>query len=201
MFFHIFNRVALVTKGTLFIVSGFSGVGKTTLVQALLGDVNNPSILSRVVTYTSRMPRPSDIEGLDYHFISQKNFEDKIKEGFFGEWSYHYGHYYGSPRIAMDALQQGRSLILIVDPGSVHKIAQIFPQAITIEIRVSSFTILLERLNKRGAMLNQEVQYRFLQAHEEEAKRASNFLYHFFVLNDSFEKALLEMKSIIFSSI
>ena len=84
--------------GKLFIIPAPSGAGKTSLVTALLERIGQSHSLSRVITYTTKMPRSGDIHGRDYHFLSIDQFEQKIKEDFFLEWSVAYDHYYGSPK-------------------------------------------------------------------------------------------------------
>ena len=78
--------------GKIFVVSAPSGAGKTTLVTELIS--RYPGKLERVVTYTTRQPRYNEIDGVDYYFISVKEFEEKIAQGFFIEWSTAYGTYY-----------------------------------------------------------------------------------------------------------
>lgn len=186
-------------EGKLFIISGPSGAGKTTLVNGVLKSIENKDILSRVVTYTSRIPRVNDRHGIDYYFISREAFENKIKENFFFEWSHHYGNYYGAPHAALGELKKGKSLIFVIDPGSIAKIVEKFPQAIVIAIKVSSLDILLERLSIRSTETDKQIEARFLCAQKEGQEERKHSGQWFDVINDNFENALLQVKDIVFN--
>src|SRR5437879_4794715 len=101
--------------GKLFVISASSGAGKTTLVTAIITHMGGHVNLERVVTYTTRTPAPGDVPGVDYHFVTPAQFQEKIAAGFFMEWSTAYGHYYGSPRSVLDEVAAGNSRILILD--------------------------------------------------------------------------------------
>lgn len=102
-------------KGNLFVVTGSSGSGKTTIVNSTLSDLSDKYPISRVVTYTTKTPRKNEKDGRDYHFISEKDFESKLQNNFFIEYSKEYGAFYGSPSYILQNIDQGCSFILITD--------------------------------------------------------------------------------------
>src|SRR3990167_6495680 len=101
--------------GKIFIISAPSGAGKSTLVAATLANLEKEWPIERVVTYTSKNPRNNEVPGQDYHFIKVDEFERRIKQGFFLEWSNAYGTYYGSPRSIVNQVANGYSYIGIID--------------------------------------------------------------------------------------
>src|SRR3990167_753346 len=121
-------------QGKLFVLSGPSGVGKTTLAAMLFARLGKSHNLSRVITYTTKSPRVGEQNGVDYHFITVPEFESKLLSGFFIEYSKSYGHYYGSPRSILLDLKQGKSLLLVVDQTGACNIKRQFVQAILIWI-------------------------------------------------------------------
>jgi len=87
------------SNAKLFIVSACSGAGKTTLVNAVIENLRKKQVpIERVITYTTKQPRAGEVDGRDYHFVSVEDFQRKIQEGFFIEYSEAYGNYYGSPK-------------------------------------------------------------------------------------------------------
>ena len=101
-------------QGKLFIVVGPSGVGKTTLVEAALDELRGMS-LCKVVTYTTRLQREHEVNGVDYHFISVDDFCAKKAQEFFLESNFWCGNYYGSSKESVAGMQQGISYIMILD--------------------------------------------------------------------------------------
>ena len=102
-------------SGKLFIVSAPSGAGKTSLVDEILTRLRPKCPIDRCVTYTSREIRPGEQEGVDFCYVSPQEFEKRVQEGFFLEWSKEYEHYYGSPRQVENELRNGNSRILVID--------------------------------------------------------------------------------------
>ena len=84
--------------GKLFLLSAPSGCGKTMLVTQIINDLQPTCQIKRVITYTSRPVRPRELSGVDYHFLSAQEFQERITQNFFLEWSCAYDHYYGTPR-------------------------------------------------------------------------------------------------------
>ncbi len=183
----------MVMRGKLFIISGSSGVGKTTLVGTLVERVKHDYLLERVITYTSRCRRPDEIDGRDYHFVTPDTFHAYNEQGFFIESSTAYGAYYGSPHHELDKLSAGISLVMIVDLQGMHEIQALHP-AIPIWLAPPSIDVLGDRLSKRG---EREQQSRLQLAHEELAKVQNSGLFKHIIINDEQNKALDELEALI----
>lgn len=177
----------------LFIVSAPSGAGKTTLVLAALEQLQKNHEIERVVTYTTRQPRPGDQHGFDYHFISQDQFLAKIKNGDFIEWSTAYGHYYGTPSSIIHNIARGRSYIVIIDRQGARSILQHIKDAVTIWLVVPSIEELRMRIIKRGANNSEQIERRLLLAQQEITEEAAQRMYEYHIMNDDFSVALTKM--------
>lgn len=135
-------------KGKLFIVSGPSGVGKTTVVDLLLKEMNN---LKRLITCTTREPREGEEHGRDYFFFHRDHFEKLIRTNHFVEWERIHGKYYGILKIYIDGeLASGNNLIVIVDVKGKESLKIFYPKAKSIFMIPSKPEDLLERLENRG---------------------------------------------------
>lgn len=189
------------TKGTLFVVSAPSGAGKTSLVTALVKECGVQYNLERSVTYTTKQPRPGEVPGIDYHYIGTQTFQEKLQQGFFLEWSGAYGNYYGSPAYILDKLQQGISVIVIVDRAGARDIYRQHPEAVLIWLYVHDEKELLKRLKFRGSETKSEINKRLKLARQEINEEIFNRLFQYHIQNDSFEKALSELKSIVFDHV
>ena len=187
---------ALLQQGRLFVVSAPSGCGKTTLVNALLTKMPAGS-LERVVTYTSRTPRPGEREGVDYCFVSHDQFTRHISEGFFLEWSDLYGHYYGTPRLILEQLSLGVSLVLIIDRAGMREVMRTFPEAISIWISPPSLHALEQRLRSRGTEEEASLQRRLQLAHQELQAVSQEPDYRYRLVNDDFERSVQELHHIV----
>jgi len=183
--------------GKLFIISAPSGAGKTTLVDVLIFRICLFCPIRRVITYTCKQPRSSEENGKHYHFICKREFEDKIKHGFFMEWSQAYGYYYGSPRSVISQVERGFSYILIVDRLGAELIAQIYPQAILIWIYTKDIDVLRQRLAQRNSEDVKQVELRLECARREIAEECRAPLYRYHILNDDFDRAVRKLEKII----
>lgn len=188
-------------KGKLFVVSAPSGAGKTSLITALLYKVKGRSPLKRVVTYTTKPPRPGDVDGQDYHFVSKKEFKKKVQEGFFLEYSTAYGHYYGSPRSLLNELDTGISYIAILDKYGAKMVHEAYQEAVLIWIQTSSIEVLKKRLILRGHDSQKQMALRLSLAQQEMDEELAQKFYHFHVDNDEFSRALQKIEEIIFSKL
>jgi len=178
-------------KGIFIIVSAPSGAGKSSLCQRLMQAY--PEIKFSV-SYTSRPPRPNEVNGKDYHFISRKEFKDRIDQGEFVEWVENYGHLYGSSRNVMkEFIQDGRNLLLDIEPRGAKKIKQEFKGGIYVFVLPPSRSELLKRLEKRGHETDEVIQQRFRQA-ENELKEIS--WYDYVIFNEDLETAVNQLISI-----
>lgn len=185
-------------KGKLFLVSACSGAGKTSLVTQLITDIGASCQLERVITYTTKGPRACEVPGVDYHFLAHEEFEQKLAEGFFLEWSDAYGAYYGSPRHSVEEIESGKgSRVLIIDRVGAEKVLSTVPSAISIWLYTSKFEELKNRLVSRGADPVDKIESRLEQAKWEIEREIKYPLYNYHILNDNFEVALKELKHII----
>jgi guanylate kinase len=187
--------------GKLFIVSAPSGTGKTTLVNALLERLQNRCRLERVVTYTTKSPSVQEKNGQDYHFVSQADFEAKVQEGFFMEWSGAYGSYYGSPSSILAQLEKGVSFILVIDRVGAQKLIAAGHNPVLIWIKPTSLEVLRERLELRGRDAAAVIERRLALAQEELAEEKSNSLYKHHVINEDFNEALKNLEHIFLAEL
>jgi guanylate kinase len=184
-------------SGKLFIVSASSGAGKTSLVTAALQELQAFYPLERVVTYTSKQPRPGEVHGKDYYFMTAQAFEQKIAEGFFIEWSVAYGTYYGSPRSIVEGLALGKSYIAILDYAGAQAVAEAVKEAVLIWIKVPSLAVLRQRLAARAQDTQEQIERRLALAQQEMESAQKNALFKYTILNENFDVALKNFKTII----
>lgn len=188
-------------NGSLFIISAPSGAGKTSLIHALLDELKSQYPLERVVTYTSKAPREGEVDGQDYHFVSNEFFEQKIKDGFFLEWSTDYAAYYGTPAEIIKKLEGGTSLILIIDRRGAQQILAQIPSAVAIWIYTADLEVLKKRLTARGTESEAQIEQRFEQAKIEIELESAKSLYHYHLLNDNFLTTAEHLKNIILETL
>lgn len=184
-------------NGKLFVLSAPSGGGKTTITHKIIELMHPDYNLSRVITYTSRTPRSTDKPGIDYHFLSKTEFEEKIERQFFLEWSQDYGNYYGTPADLIINVEQGSSFIAVVDRLGVRSILSKYQHAVAIWLEPPSLQILEGRLRARKTELEEQIQKRLSLAKQElEEERLVN-LYHYRLINDLFDQTVGELHHII----
>ncbi|MBI4135256.1 guanylate kinase [Candidatus Uhrbacteria bacterium] len=153
------------TAGRIFIVTGPSGVGKTTVAKALLERVPN---LTRLVTYTTRAARPGEVDGQDYHFIGKKEFDKKVAAQEFFEYAHVYNEWYGSSKRDLDVLlESGKDVLMVIDIQGAKAIQAKLPQAISIFLQAESPQSLVRRLKRRGKMKIDDEARRTTQARQE----------------------------------
>ncbi len=176
----------------LFMVTAPSGAGKSSLVHALLE--KDPSIRLSV-SFTTRAPRPGEVNGVHYNFITVADFEKKIADGEFLEYANVHGNYYGTSRIWIEEqLAAGRDVLLEIDWQGAAQVRKLFPEEITdIFILPPSMQALSDRLHGRGTDSEEVIARRLAGAHAEMV-HAADFAY--IVVNDRFETALEELCAI-----
>ncbi len=177
----------------LFILSAPSGAGKTTVAERLLKQLEG---IERIVTATTREPRPGEKNGVDYIFMSKEEFERGIKEGKFLEYANVYGNYYGTPRDQVEEnLKRGIDSLLVIDVQGAFKVKSIMPSAVTIFLLPPSLEELKRRMLSRG-FRDKNINVR-LETAKKEIPCAKRFDY--IIINDFVDKAVEQLKSIIIS--
>ena len=193
------SRILLVKKecGSLFIVSGPSGVGKTSVVNAFLQEYQDKYAIERLITYTTKQPRVNELHGIDYHFIGQAEFQEKIEQNFFLEWSGDYGACYGTPAHVIDSLSHGKSYILVIDRHGAQQIVKQYPQTVLLWMQVGSLAIIEERLRGRKSDSAQAIEKRLALAVAEIEQEAQLKLYHHYIDNHDFVAAVDQIARVI----
>jgi len=178
-------------KGTFIVVSAPSGTGKSSICQRLLQAY--PEIKFSVSS-TTRLPRPGEVQGKDYFFISREEFQKRITHGEFAEWAENYGNLYGTSLKTMkEFLAKGGHLLLDIEPRGAKKIKQKFRGGIFVFVLPPSRAELLKRLEGRGHDAAEIIRARYVQA-EKELKEIS--WYDYVIFNDDLETAVQQLISI-----
>lgn len=173
-------------RGKLFVISAPSGAGKTTLVSQVLALLRISHDIKRVVTYTTKESHASEQAEIDYHFICEKEFEQKIKENFFIEWSKAYGYYYGSPTHVLYDLELGKSLIFVLDQQGACAIYQKYPESVLIWISPPDISVLEERLLRRARDKQHDIVRRLQLAREEMMREEAEIFFKYHLINADF---------------
>jgi guanylate kinase len=169
-------------KNKIIIISGPSGVGKSTAVKALL---RRRSDLERVITYTTRQPRPGEVNGRDYYFVSQTEFIKKIKAGELLEYAKVHNHYYGTPRSRVEKiLKAGRQPVLVVDVQGAASVKSKFNRnrLKLIFILPETKKELRQRIMRRTTSENNSHDLRLRLANAEREMRAAE-MYDYRIIN------------------
>jgi len=177
-------------KGKLFIISGSSGVGKTTVVNELIR--RHPE-WSRVITTTTRKPRKDEENGKDYFFINEEEFKEKINKNSFIEYTEYAGNYYGTLKKTIEEnIEEGKTIFLILDVIGGKRIKTLIPEATAVFLMVNNNEDLKERLEKRGDTKNIEER---LQKVEEERKYI--YYYDYVIFNEDFETCVQDLEELV----
>ena len=178
-------------SGHLIVISGPSGSGKGTIVSKLMEKENRWLSIST----TSRPIRSNDKEGVTYNFVSREEFEDKIKEGYFLEYTEYAGNYYGTPKGKIkEKLEEGTDVFLEIEIEGASKIKKLVPEAIFIFIMPPSLKELILRLKARNTDSNISIIKRFKESYKEINEVTK---YNYVVVNDDLEKAVAKAESIM----
>jgi guanylate kinase len=180
-------------KGTLIVISGFSGAGKGTVVKGMVEKYG----YSLSVSATTRAPRPGEVDGREYYFKSVDEFRNLIDYNGFIEWAQYVDNYYGTPRrFVEDELKAGRNVILEIEVQGALNIKSQYPDAILIFITTKSAAILKERLAGRGSETEAVIQKRMERAVEESSCINE---YEYIIVNDDLNTCIDTVHSVILS--
>ena len=178
-------------KGLLFIVSGPSGAGKGTICKGLLNELD----IDLSVSMTTRNPRPGEVDGVNYYFVTHPQFEQKIKEKGFLEYAHVYGNYYGTPKqMVLEKLEEGRDVILEIDIQGAMKVKEAYPKGIFIFVLPPSMKELRKRITGRGSETEEAINMRL----GETLKEVSYIdKYDYCVINNEIDEAVERVASIM----
>ncbi|MEH6387920.1 MULTISPECIES: guanylate kinase [Pseudomonas] len=178
--------------GTLYIISAPSGAGKTSLVKSLIDQIDS---LRVSVSHTTRAPRPGEVDGVNYHFVSREQFIERVEHADFLEHAEVFGNLYGTSQSTVEnTLSAGFDLILEIDWQGAQQVRRKLPQARSIFIVPPSLQDLRERLNNRQQDEESVIDRRMQQAVEEMSHYVE---YDYVVINDRFQDALDDLKAIL----
>ena len=180
------------TKGKCFIISGPSGVGKSTVLHALMEKRKNVYFS---VSATTRDPRPGEEDGVHYHFLDVDTFRQWIANDEFLEYAEFVGNFYGTPRRFVDeAMERGEDVILDIEVQGAIQVTSKRPDAVRIFIAPPSWAELERRLTDRGTDSPDKIRKRLLRA-KVEVQTAHT--YDYFVINNTVEEAVEELNAIM----
>ena len=178
-------------KGKTFIISGPSGVGKSTVLHGLMEKRGN---LYFSVSATTRSPRPGEENGVAYHFMNRDTVQEMVKNDEFLEHAEYVGNCYGTPKTYVDAaMDKGQDVILDIEVQGARQICTKRPETVRIFIAPPSWEELERRLTARGTDTPEKIQQR-LQRAKEEIKEAGD--YDYFVVNSTVDEAVEELSAI-----
>jgi len=179
-------------KGVPIVVSAPSGAGKTTICKLIAEKYDN---VLYSVSATTRPPRDSETDGIDYFFLSRRKFERWIREGRFVEWAEVHGHYYGTPReLFEENLRKGYNVIMDIDVQGGSNIKKMYPEGIYIFLLTKNVNVLRERLSGRKTDSPSSIKKRLENARVE---LGYSNRYNYIVINDKIEKTLNRIKAIL----
>lgn len=180
--------------GKLIVLTGPSGVGKGTLLRSLLQ--RHPELYFSV-SATTRSPRPGEIDGQHYYFVSRDKFQQMVEADELLEWAEFAGNYYGTPRLPVERqIQQGQSVILEIEVVGARKIKQTFPSILRIFVLPPSLEELERRIRSRGQDSEEAIARRLNRA-KAEIEAAGEFDVQ--IVNNDLEKALRDIEATIFA--
>ncbi len=178
--------------GNVFMIIAPSGAGKSSLVKALLE--HDPSI-KLSISCTTREPRPGEVDGREYHFISVDTFNEWREQGNLLEWAEVHGNFYGTPRQFIQAsIKQGDDILLEIDWQGARQVREQFPAVTDIFILPPSLDELERRLNNRGQDSQSVISRRLLAAGSEIAHAPEC---EYVIINDNFDLALQQIQQIV----
>lgn len=180
------------SKGKTFIISGPSGVGKSTVLHELFRGRDD---LYFSISATTREPREGEIDGVHYHFIDVGRFQELIEEDALLEYAEYVGNFYGTPKRYVDrAMDEGKDVILDIEVQGAIQVCTKRPETVRIFIAPPSWSELERRLVSRGTDSVEKIQKRLVRA---KAELRTADVYDYFVINDTVEQAVRELSAIM----
>jgi len=182
-------------EGLILIISAPSGAGKTTLCRRLLERFPN---IKESISYTTRYPRPGEVDGVDYFFVSREQFKVMVAEDAFAEWAEVHGNLYGTALATVeDARKNGIDLVLDIDCQGARKLKEQIERCIYVFILPPSMEELRNRLNGRSSDAPEVIEQRIRRASDEirEAR-----WYDYIIINDNLDQAFDELRSIVLAN-
>ena len=179
------------SEGKLVVISGASGVGKGTVLAAMM---NRRQDLRFSVSATTRDPRPGETDGVHYYFVTKQQFEDMISRGEFLEYDAHAANYYGTPRIQAEEKRQNGHVLLDIEPNGAKQVKSAAPETVLIFIMPPSMEELERRLRGRGDTPEEQIRMRMERAVWEMEQRS---WYDHVVVNDDADRCAEEILRII----
>ena len=181
--------------GQLYIISAPSGAGKSSLLNALISQL--PRVKLSIST-TTRDPRPGEVNGEHYHFISVSEFEQQVQDAAFYEYAQVFDNYYGTSKTWVQSqLQQGFDVILEIDWQGAQQMRQQLDSVLTLFILPPSVEALQQRLQQRGQDSEEVIARRMAEAHSEISHYNE---YDYVIINDQFEQAVDEIKAVFLAN-
>ena len=182
-------------KGKLFVISGASGVGKSTVLSRVMAARDD---LRFSVSATTRAPRPGEVDGESYYFITREKFLEMIDRNEFLEYDAHMDNYYGTPKGQLEEKLQNGSVILDIEPNGAFNVRKSRPDAVLIFIAPPSLEELERRLRSRGDTPEEQIRLRLdrVQWEMEQSKQ-----YNYTVINDQVDSCVDEILNIITQSV
>jgi guanylate kinase len=177
--------------GNLYVVAAPSGTGKSSLVKALM---ELDAHIAPSISHTTRAPRGQEVDGREYHFVDNATFDRMVAEGAFVEWAHVHNNRYGTSRAGIEAMiGQGMDVVLEIDYQGALQIKKMFANAVLIFILPPSWAELRSRLLRRAEDSADTIELRLRNAAEEVAQVQA---FDFVIINDSFDRALFDLKAI-----
>ncbi len=178
-------------KGVLIVISGFSGVGKGTVVKKLIEKYG----YSLSISATTRQPRPGEVDGKDYYFKTVAEFENLIDYNGFIEWAQYVENYYGTPRkFVEDEIEKGNNVILEIEVQGAMRVKEQYPNAVLIFLTAPDAHSLKARLEGRGTEDAKVIAKRLKRAYEETDDMPQ---YDYLVVNDDLDKCVDDVNAVI----
>ena len=182
-------------KGSLIVVSGFSGAGKGTIMKKLVSETEDFALS---ISMTTRAPREGEQHGKEYYFVTKEVFEETIANDGLVEYACYCGNYYGTPKSYVDEmLSAGKNVLLEIEMQGAMKIKEKFPEAVLLFVMPPSAKVLYERLMGRGTETKEVIDKRMARAVEESQGIEQ---YDYIVVNDDLDTCVEEVKAIVAAS-